>query len=200
MTQNVKCEEMTEEKRTRVLDAALEAFMRYGYRRVTMGDIAREAGMSRPALYLVFPNKEEIFKAAIAGYAHQAAEEIRSGLSGHSTVADRLALAFDVWTVRPFEMVQLSPDARELTECAHGFARDVLEDSYRQFEEILASIIDPMSEALGRHGLTPDRVARIAATSARGFKASAADTDALRELISGLISMIVALGEPAPAG
>lgn len=33
---------------------------RYGYNKVTIKDIAREAGISRPTLYLHFPNKEEI--------------------------------------------------------------------------------------------------------------------------------------------
>jgi hypothetical protein len=115
-------------------------------------------------------------------------------------VEDKLAFAFEVWTVRAFEKAQRTPDARELTECAHGFAREVLEEAYREFEEILTSILEPESEVLGRHGLTCDSVAHIAATSARGFKESAADMDALRGLISGLVSMIVALMDPAPAG
>ena len=57
---------MSEHKREAVLAAARQVFMRYGYRRVTMGDIADAAKMSRPALYLVIPSKEEIFTAVVS--------------------------------------------------------------------------------------------------------------------------------------
>jgi len=50
-------------KRNKVLAAALDVFLRYGYKRVTMNDIAEAAGISRPALYLVFESKEEIYKS-----------------------------------------------------------------------------------------------------------------------------------------
>jgi AcrR family transcriptional regulator len=49
-------------KRDKILAAALDVFVRYGYKRVTMNDIAAAAGISRPALYLVFESKEDIFK------------------------------------------------------------------------------------------------------------------------------------------
>ena len=53
---------MASDKKSRILAAARDVFIRYGYKRVTMGDIAKAAGMSRPALYLVFQCKPEIFK------------------------------------------------------------------------------------------------------------------------------------------
>ena len=41
-------------KRDKVLAAARGIFLRYGFKRVTMNDIAEAASISRPALYLVF--------------------------------------------------------------------------------------------------------------------------------------------------
>ncbi len=38
--------------------------MRYGFRRVTMEDLATAAGISKPTLYSLFPNKQEGFRAA----------------------------------------------------------------------------------------------------------------------------------------
>ena len=48
------------DKRAQILDQAMDLVMRYGYSRVTMDDIARAAGMSRPALYQFFRNKTDI--------------------------------------------------------------------------------------------------------------------------------------------
>ena len=53
------------EKRERILDAALDQFAAYGFSRTSMADIARTARMSRPALYLHFGNKEEILRATL---------------------------------------------------------------------------------------------------------------------------------------
>jgi AcrR family transcriptional regulator len=183
---------MADEKKRKVLDAAIKAFIRYGYRRVTMGDIAKEAGMSRPALYLVFPSKEEIFKAGIVNFRETAIAEITTGLADRTSVADQLAFSFDVWTVRPFELIHDAPDAKDLTECTYGFAREVLEEGYREFEKLLTGIIEPHADALTRHSLAPRQVAHVLAVSARGFKESAADVDELRALIAGLIGMTLA--------
>ena len=64
---------MQVDKKTKILTAALSVFLRYGYRRVNMNDIAEAAGISRPALYILFRNKEEIFAGVIlqwGGWRH----------------------------------------------------------------------------------------------------------------------------------
>ena len=45
----VNNKEMDVAKRDKVLTAALDIFLRYGYKRVTMNDIAEAASISRPA-------------------------------------------------------------------------------------------------------------------------------------------------------
>lgn len=47
----------------RILEAAARLTLRYGYAKTTMDDLAREAGVSKGALYLVWPGKEELFDA-----------------------------------------------------------------------------------------------------------------------------------------
>ena len=46
----------------RILDAAYACFTRHGVRRTTMDDLAREAGMSRPAVYRYVQNKEDAYR------------------------------------------------------------------------------------------------------------------------------------------
>jgi len=52
-------------KHQRVVERATEVFCRYGFARTTMGDIAERCEISRPALYLLFPDKEAIFTAVV---------------------------------------------------------------------------------------------------------------------------------------
>ena len=51
------------ERRARIVEGAMAAFIRFGYRRAAMADIAAAAGLSRPLLYTVFPNKAAVFRA-----------------------------------------------------------------------------------------------------------------------------------------
>ena len=52
----------------------MKVFLTYGYARVTMEDIARAAEISRPALYLLFKNKADIYRAIGAALLEQSAE------------------------------------------------------------------------------------------------------------------------------
>ena len=52
-----------EARRVVIQDAALRVFGQYGYRRTSMDDIAREAGIAKGTIYLSFASKEEVFQA-----------------------------------------------------------------------------------------------------------------------------------------
>ena len=51
--------------RDRVLQAAVEAAAIHGISRLTVGDVAKRAGVSRPTLYKHFRSKEELVAAAV---------------------------------------------------------------------------------------------------------------------------------------
>jgi len=48
-----------------VLDAAVAVFARFGFRKASMDEVARAAGVSRQGLYLQFANKEELFRKTL---------------------------------------------------------------------------------------------------------------------------------------
>ncbi|MFI6627077.1 TetR/AcrR family transcriptional regulator [Streptomyces sp. NPDC050528] len=53
-------------KRDDIVTAAVDVFSRYGFRQTSMELLARAAGVSRPALYLHFANKQDVFAAVAA--------------------------------------------------------------------------------------------------------------------------------------
>ncbi len=67
-------------KREAVYEAAATVFAQYGFRRTTMNDIAQAAGISRPALYLMFANKENLFQGLAAFRLDQAIEQDRKSV------------------------------------------------------------------------------------------------------------------------
>jgi TetR/AcrR family transcriptional regulator len=54
-----------QEKRERILDAALDVFSTHGFRGATIDQIAEAAGMSKPNLLYYFHRKEDIFETLI---------------------------------------------------------------------------------------------------------------------------------------
>src|ERR1700759_4713665 len=55
----------TQDRRSALLEAASGVFMRYGFKKTSMDDLARAAGISRQGLYLHFPTKEALFREVV---------------------------------------------------------------------------------------------------------------------------------------
>jgi AcrR family transcriptional regulator len=179
---------MGESKETKVLAAARDVFLRYGYKRVSMKDIGEAAGVSRPALYLLFKNKEEIFIGVSRQWIDETVTEIERGLALLATPSEKLEYAFEVWTVRPFEMALKSPEAKELIECSFDFAQDSLRQGYEKFEAVLVPVLASLAGPPAKQ-MRPKAVAHVLASAVRGFKQTASTKAELRLLIKQLVAL-----------
>lgn len=183
---------MMQTKEEKVLAAARDVFMRYGFKRTTMSDLADAAHMSRPALYLIFPSKEEVFRSLVTQVFNELLREIREGLDKHETITDKLSFAFEVWCVGPFKMTQASPDAKDILESGYEFASQITSHAYSDFEEIVADILRPIVSTQTEETLSAEQLAHILTTASHGFKESASSTVQLRQMIKGLIIVVLA--------
>jgi AcrR family transcriptional regulator len=68
-------------RREAILDAATGVFLRYGFRKTSMDDLARAAGLSRQGLYLHFANKEALFEAAVLRLVEVSRSAARAALA-----------------------------------------------------------------------------------------------------------------------
>lgn len=57
--------EISSPRRDAILEAAIGVFLRYGFKKTSMVDLARAAGLSRQGLYLHFATKEALFKDSV---------------------------------------------------------------------------------------------------------------------------------------
>lgn len=183
---------MGQDKKARVLEAAESVFLRFGYRRTTMGDLAAAAGLSRPALYLVFCNKEEVFEAVLRSFTARTLEEIRQGLDARPTPLEKLRFAFELWAVRPFGFFEASPELREPLHGGLAFAKGAIDQAVADFEALLVDILGPLGAAAPAKALSPDQIARVLTRAVHGFKESAKDPEELRAMIEGLLAMVLA--------
>jgi AcrR family transcriptional regulator len=58
-------QELKDPIREEILNGARELFERFGFKKTTMEDIARQIGKSKSALYYYYKTKEEIFEAVV---------------------------------------------------------------------------------------------------------------------------------------
>jgi len=181
---------MSEVKKNKILTAARSVFLRYGFRRVTMNDIAEAAGVSRPALYLLFKSKEEIFIGVYMQFVDETLAEIEKAMATATSSQKKMERAFEIWAVRPFEVMMNSPEAKELMECSLGFAQDPLTQGCLKFELMIVPVLATLTKRRSaKASLAPERIAHVLASAVRGFKQTATTPKELRRLINELLTL-----------
>jgi AcrR family transcriptional regulator len=81
-----------ERTRRRLLDIAVQRFAVDGFRRTSVSDIAREAGLTPAAAYAYFAGKEGLFQAAVDTDAGALIEAARSAAAGGASAREQLFL------------------------------------------------------------------------------------------------------------
>lgn len=171
------------------MSVAFDLFMRHGFKKVTMSDIAEAADMSRPTLYAAFPNKEAVFAGLGQRHCDRADEEIAERLPKARTLEARLRVVLEVIIVEPAESIMSSPHGLELLSNASAYAPEQTNEVYRRLERHLVAILAP---ALGKKApMAAEDLAHIITMASRGLKASSTTPEELRRLVDGLIAMAV---------
>lgn len=76
--------------RARILAAAIEAVSLYGVARVSVGDVAQRAGLSRPTLYKHFPTKTALVSAAVSSEAKAIVDAVLTAVEPSDSLKDAL--------------------------------------------------------------------------------------------------------------
>ncbi len=183
------------DKQDMILTAAFHAFAAYGFRRATMGDIARGAGMSRTALYLHFKNKEDIFRSLAARYFDEAIRDMRIALArpGQSP-AQALHAAFIAKDGKFMDVVLGTPHGRELLDAGFSLSADLAEAGEARMSEELTGFLQ-------RHQIAPDlgtaeELSHTLNAALKGLKLSAgsvADYRAGRARLANLFAMALTM-------
>ncbi len=178
-------------RRQHVLDVALLIFARYGYRKASLEDVARAADISRPGLYLYFPSKQDLFRAAVT-YAldGDVAAAARILTDTDRPLRDRLIDAFDQWTGR--YVGPLAKDVALLIENNPDLLGPLVTDYPRRFATMVTDAIAADLSA-ERARLASD-VAQTLLSTAYGIKHDTSTReDFLARMTIGIDLLLVAL-------
>lgn len=164
---------MDDPRQTAILGAAWQCFATYGFRKTSMDDIARMAGMSRPALYQHYRNKEDVFRQLAQHYYDRGAEALAAALARPGRPAEVLAAAFVAQGGEIIEAMLSSPHGLELFDTSRAAAGDIAEAGEAGFRAQYARWLDA-ERAAGRIGFSgsADEVAGTIAAALKGLKAA----------------------------
>lgn len=174
-------------RRQHIIAKATDIFLRYGHARTTMSDIAQAAGLSRPTLYLSFPDKDGIFRAVVEALVATKMATLHDVIAAPGDLRTRLAAICLSWTVDGYELVRAYPDAKDMFDL--GFA--VVRESYALFDDVLTELFTPYAAQLPP-GLSPNLLARTLTAGLKGLKDIAADSEDLRHMTRGLTDTVAA--------
>lgn len=130
------------DRRGAILEAAFKTFVSYGFKRTTMADIADAAGLSRPALYLLFKNKNDIFRAGFEMFVEELLAAMEAVLAGDADLPDRVADAVIAGMVTPFREIVDTPHGAELFDAKQALAEDLGDDWFARMQGLIAGAMD----------------------------------------------------------
>ncbi|RSN14633.1 hypothetical protein DMB42_09135 [Nonomuraea sp. WAC 01424] len=184
--------EAAQAKREQIVAAALGVFGRYGYRRTSMDLIAQAARMSRPALYLVFKGKEDVFRAVGRRLVHDALAAAESARRSGASPADRLygvlAVKIDLFggTVEGGFRSELLADAAVVAE-------DVRAAFEEGFRDVVERTLNDCARELALLGvaLPPRDAADLLVAATEGIAGAKAEPAVLRTRLRQLVELVV---------
>lgn len=175
-------------------------FGRYGFRKTSIEEIARESGIAKGTVYLSFSTKEEIFRAACESLTRQVLQQTEAvaGETGRP-IAERLRRMLEAKYLTFFERVHRSPHAAELLDSRNRLSSDLFAEFDRRYVAIVAAAIGAAirrGELRARdRSLSAAAVADLLACAARGIEvesAGAASAEAFVPRMQRLVRLVVA--------
>ena len=144
---------------TKILSASAELFRQYGFKAITMDDIARRAGISKKTLYQHFANKQEVVNESVTWYKTHMTATCSAVISDAENAIEamvRMLAFFDNMNKRInpmalFEMQRYFPEA-------YNTFRELLMD--RDVAMMRENILQVIKEGLYRENLNAELLAR----------------------------------------
>jgi AcrR family transcriptional regulator len=183
-------------RRRRILEGATKVFLAYGFTRTTMDDIARAAEISRPALYLQFRNKTDIYRALAAEFIRAAHEQTASRLASDRPLAERLDGALCGTFLCMMEEIEESPHGAELFDIKSSLAPDLIATARQTLLDMFSRLIEGEARERGisleDRGFDAATLAIVLLDTLEGAKAYIPDPAARQALARRLVKVVEA--------
>jgi AcrR family transcriptional regulator len=186
-----------DDKRAAILAAALKLFGQYGFRRTSIDDIAREAGIAKGTVYLYVETKEALFRTLAQSLIDRMMDTARQAASADGTLTDRLLAVLDAKFGFFYDLLRGSPHVADLLDSKGRICADLFAESDAAYTRILTKVV---ADAVRRGEIAPKQVdlsagevADLLMSGAHGIAApEVSDGALLRKKLAALVRVVVA--------
>lgn len=191
----------TSDTGARILEAAVSVFSRYGFRRASVDDVAREAAVAKGTIYLYHESKESLFRAVGQAVADRLLDGAATARAAEGTAAERLRLVLEAKFLYLYDIVTRSPHAVELLDSKGRLLADVFEAADRKYQAHVAAVLAEGVTSgeldLTRAGLSPAAAAAFLVRVGHGLETPDAEgalpsRDVYRKRIAELVKVVLA--------
>jgi AcrR family transcriptional regulator len=130
--------------REAILDATDRLLARYGFKKMTIDDLAHEVGIGKGSIYLHFPSKEEIALSHIDRLVDRLKERLRTLAASDTPVAEKLRQMLVERTTYRFDSIQHY--TQSLDELLANLRTALLDRRRRYFADEAAILGDVVTE------------------------------------------------------
>tara|TARA_B100001939_G_C16916261_1_gene607060 strand:+ start:1078 stop:1632 length:555 start_codon:yes stop_codon:yes gene_type:complete len=177
-------------KKIHMLNAAARVFYRQGAAKTKFGDIAKEAGISRPTLYAAFEDKNAIMIATIYHVSEQLIEAIRSQIADKVTAAERLSTFTNFAIIEPYTIIQESEDAADILSGHNDDGREAIKKTLELRTAFLYEILSPFANDEIESEVLFNRCSTFV-LSGSGLKGTVSNVDELKQCLDVLSAWLL---------
>jgi len=163
----------TDPRKVEILEGAIGIFLKYGFKKTSMDDVAKSVSISRQALYLHFSTKEDLFQAALRYFfATSFLSTIRFLDNKKIPIDEKLFSALEAWLGR--YVGEKSKDADDLIVASKSLVGGLI-CSYEEkfYHALVESIrISKLNTYYSKKEISAEQIANTLQALAQGFRFS----------------------------
>ena len=145
----------------RILDAADRLLARDGYQKMTMDNLAHEAGIATGAIYLYFLSKADVALAHVDRIAARVLQELQRIAAGSASTADKLRQMILLRVMIRFDSVQHYPET--ISEVIRDIGPELLQQRESHFAAETRVFAEVLKEAAEAVAVPPSERTAVAA-------------------------------------
>lgn len=141
--------DVSEERKSQILNAAMETFSELGFHKARMSDIAETSGLSKGSLYWYFDSKDSIILNLLEKFFEPELKDLRALVTDNRSAEDRLEIYVDRVSIDMVTMVKWMPLIHDFIALAFRKeqVRKAISRYYQRHLEILLSLIQQGMDA-----------------------------------------------------
>lgn len=170
------------DRKNQITQAALAVFALYGLRKTSMQDVAVQAGLSRPALYQYFRNKEDLIAACVDWVTEDGFANAEAAMKDGTPKVARVTAYLTAYMTYYHRLLISGPHSEDVLAIKTRFDKSKINPTRKMVVQKI-NLLAGLSET--------NQIGVILVHGSEGLKLLATDEDALSAQISALVAAFI---------